>query len=361
MVVWSAIAATAVLQQPALNLSFKDGVFSLNGSGVAESASIRPKASKESSSFEFSRGQLSIVWDKKGLTTTRGKSKSTTSFGDVPTSPRFFDRDQIEAHARDIAAGAKQRGAAGISGYEVVGDALWLMMRWEDSGRTNWLETLVPAFDDPLVGAAGGPVFDVPLGRVEWKLCTCTRLGAPITDNPGPISRYLGPGADPVAYLAGCNMMFRRAALQQVDGFNPLLTGAYDDVDICCRLNDAGWGIDYLPDALVRHDRAPNVTRDGQQMIRVPYRILASRAIFALQSRTAPDETAVVTMLDECRREWHAFAGQQLAGGRLTPDEHLRFVEQADAGVRDGLAAGRGPRLVTVIPDPPRHLFRPYR
>ena len=31
----------------------------------------------------------------------------------------------------------------------------------------DWLEQLAGAYEDPRVSAAGGPVFDVPLGRIE--------------------------------------------------------------------------------------------------------------------------------------------------------------------------------------------------
>ncbi len=87
----------------------------------------------------------------------------------------------------------------------------------------DWLEQLAGAFEDPTVAAAGGPVFDVPLGRIEWAICTCTRDGSVDTHSEPPAERYLGRGSDPFLYLAGCNMSFRRSALQRVGAFNPAL------------------------------------------------------------------------------------------------------------------------------------------
>jgi GT2 family glycosyltransferase len=46
----------------------------------------------------------------------------------------------------------------------------------------------------------------------------------------------------PADWLSGCNMSFRRAALQQVGGFDEAYgTYGYDDVDIGLRVRRAGW------------------------------------------------------------------------------------------------------------------------
>lgn len=228
--------------------------------------------------------------------------------------------------------------------------------------RPDWLDLLVAAYDEVDVAAAGGPVFDVPSDRIEWKICTCDRLGVPNTDSAPPIDRYLGPGADPVAYLAGCNMSFRRSALQAAGGFNSLLAYGYDDVDICCRLTDAGHRIAYVEDALVRHDRAPSAVRDERQVIRDPYSVIFSRSVFSLQCGNSPHSAEqIADTMTTWADEWRTVADQHLSEGGLSADEHRRFIDRAVAGALDGIAAGSSPRPWTQIPDPPRHLFRPYQ
>jgi GT2 family glycosyltransferase len=68
-----------------------------------------------------------------------------------------------------------------------------------------------------------------------------------------PEAVAVSPGApchvlldDEVAeHIAGCNMAFRRDVLLGIGGFDPIFRAAGDDVDICWRLQDAGYQIGY--------------------------------------------------------------------------------------------------------------------
>jgi GT2 family glycosyltransferase len=228
--------------------------------------------------------------------------------------------------------------------------------------RANWLELLAAQFSDERVAAVGGPVFDVPLNRVEWRLCTCTRLGVPDTNTTGTIDRYLAPGSDPFAYLAGCNMSFRRSRLLEIGGFNSLLPANYDDVEVCCQLIDQGHRLAYAESALVRHERAPSAIRDGQQTIRDPFPLLYARAVFSLQCGY-PTHTleGITASIRAAVSEWHAAAAHRLAANELTQDEYQTFVDRVSEGADAGITAGTGARPRTQLPPPPRHLFRPYR
>ena len=273
---------------------------------------------------------------------TDGTAKMLAEFSEV-----------IRLGTCDVASvGASRNAATAMSAGELIA-----FLDDDAIPPPNWLEMLVPAFADPKVAAAGGPVFDVPLDRVDWRLCTCTRLGVPVVDSPGPIERYAGVGADPIAYFAGANMIIRRSALQDVGGFNPLLTSSYDDVDICARLNDAGFALVYVDGALVRHDRAPSLTRDEDHHIRDPYRIITSRAAFMLQSEHAAHLDVVTQVLHDWLNDWRNEADSRLTSGRLAEPARDHFVERAIAGVRDGLAAATEARKSALIPPAPEHLF----
>jgi hypothetical protein len=62
--------------------------------------------------------------------------------------------------------------------------------------------------------------------------------------------------SDQVAeHIPGCNMAFRREALESINGFDPQYRKAGDDVDVCWRLQDAGKWITFAPGAFVWHHR----------------------------------------------------------------------------------------------------------
>ena len=62
-------------------------------------------------------------------------------------------------------------------------------------------------------------------------------------------------------HIPGCNMAFRREALQAIDGFDPIFRAAGDDVDLCWRLQNKGFKIGFSPAAVVWHFRR-NTIRD---------------------------------------------------------------------------------------------------
>src|SRR5262249_20856979 len=62
--------------------------------------------------------------------------------------------------------------------------------------------------------------------------------------------------SDQVAeHIPGCNMAFRREALAAINGFDAEYRKAGDDVDVCWRLQQAGYWITFAPGAFVWHHR----------------------------------------------------------------------------------------------------------
>ena len=209
--------------------------------------------------------------------------------------------------------------------------------------------------------AVGGHVFDVPLGRIEWRICTCTRSGEVSTDAPPPADRYLGKGADPFLYLAGCNMSFRRSVLVAIGGFNELFAYGYDDVEVCRRIVDSGQKMALLVDAIVYHDRASNSTRDSGQVIRDIYPVLFASIVFALQGRSEATSTEnLILQVEESARHWRNFARHRLDEGTFTAAEYVRFVRRIDDAVTEGIAAAALPRFFRIFVAQRKAAFHQY-
>jgi GT2 family glycosyltransferase len=108
----------------------------------------------------------------------------------------------------------------------------------------DWLTLLVHGLQASDAAAVGGPNLSPEDGRVA----------ACIDASPGQPTHVLED--DRIAeHIPGCNMAFRREALQGIGGFDPVYTQAGDDVDVCWRLQEGGGRIAFAPGAFVWHHR----------------------------------------------------------------------------------------------------------
>lgn len=60
-------------------------------------------------------------------------------------------------------------------------------------------------------------------------------------------------------HIPGCNMAFFKSVLDEIGGFDPIFRAAGDDVDLCWRLQQAGYKVGFSPAALVWHYRRSTI------------------------------------------------------------------------------------------------------
>ncbi|MGH7820888.1 MAG: glycosyltransferase, partial [Candidatus Binatia bacterium] len=113
----------------------------------------------------------------------------------------------------------------------------------------DWLTYLIGAMVRHGWVAAGGPNLPPPEN---------SRVPAVVAVAPGGPTHVL-VNDDIAEHIPGCNMAFRRDALESVACFDPTFTSAGDDVDLCWRLQNRGWQIGFSPAAMVWHFRRNTV------------------------------------------------------------------------------------------------------
>jgi N-acetylglucosaminyl-diphospho-decaprenol L-rhamnosyltransferase len=79
---------------------------------------------------------------------------------------------------------------------------------------------------------------------------------------------YLEPSERPVGWLSGSCLLVRRAAFDQVGGFDERYFMYMEDVDLGDRLGEAGWLNVYVPSAEILHDKGHSTGRDPASNLR---------------------------------------------------------------------------------------------
>ena len=109
----------------------------------------------------------------------------------------------------------------------------------------QWLTYLAATFMRTTHVGVGGPNI-APPGNGVIADCVANAPG-------GPIHVLLSDTE--AEHIPGCNMAFRKTALEAIGGFDPQFRTAGDDVDVCWRLRDGGWTLGFSPGAMVWHHR----------------------------------------------------------------------------------------------------------
>jgi GT2 family glycosyltransferase len=129
----------------------------------------------------------------------------------------------------------------------------------DDDARPDphWLQYLAWAFRNTRHAAIGGPNIAPP---GDGWIAEC------VANAPGGPMHVLVADAE-AEHIPGCNMAFRRSALEAVGGFDPRFRTAGDDVDLCWRLQNHGWTLGFHPGAMVWHHRRNSVRTYWRQQL----------------------------------------------------------------------------------------------
>jgi O-antigen biosynthesis protein len=127
----------------------------------------------------------------------------------------------------------------------------------DDDARPDphWLTYLASVFLRTEYAGLGGP--NIP-PHDDGLVAGC------VANAPGGAIHVLFSDTD-AEHIPGCNMAFRKSALEAIGGFDAQFRAAGDDVDICWRLQEAGFRLGFVPGAFVWHHRRSSVAAYWRQ------------------------------------------------------------------------------------------------
>ena len=121
----------------------------------------------------------------------------------------------------------------------------------------HWLHYLAEALRDGQYVGVGGPNLACP---EDGEIADC------VANAPGGPTHILLSDRE-AEHIPGCNMAFRKWALEEVGGFDPRFRVAGDDVDLCWRLQERDWKLGYSPAAVVWHHQRDSVGAYWRQQL----------------------------------------------------------------------------------------------
>ncbi|MDB5349804.1 MAG: glycosyl transferase group 1 family protein [Planctomycetota bacterium] len=218
-----------------------------------------------------------------------------------------------------------------------------------------WLHELVEALDREGAGCGGVGGATVhanasPGPLMQNRNAILHELGdthESVRLEPGTLNDADGPWFN---RLHGCNMAFRRAAIEAVGGFDETFIYQHEETDLCVRLIRAGYRIAHHPRGLVDHFPATSHFRRDAYDVSY-FNILRSYTYFALKHARQSFPATAWRVFRAHVPHWKRFAFWTLTC-RITPWRAAKFVGQWLNGYAKGLRLGWQWRQGIIKPRP---------
>lgn len=188
----------------------------------------------------------------------------------------------------------------------------------------NALEALLDAFQDPSVGIAGSKIYfmkhfefhasrykPAELGRVlwyaggiiDWNNIYGSHRGVDEVDH----GQYDQEEETP--FVTGCSLMISKECLELVEGFDNKYFAFLEDLDMCLKVEYAGYKVMYIPQSIVWHKNAGSTGGPGNVIHQ--YYMTRNRFLFGI--RYASLRTKLALLKESFRLMRHGSSAQRHA------------------------------------------------
>ena len=128
------------------SLTFSGDAFSIKTGAERFTVPVSDAGPKPARVFDFRDKTARVYWDGKKLTVRKGTYVRSTDFPDLSTAPRLFSKEQIQDTVARIESGDRSRAVSAITGHELIGEKLYLLLRWNSVTQGPVFEALI-SFD----------------------------------------------------------------------------------------------------------------------------------------------------------------------------------------------------------------------
>lgn len=140
------LALSTQIASPTAEITLSDGRFEVKDAAISASVPLRT----EPTPLDRAGGRLTIAYEGRVITFDKDglgiKERNTQSYSRLPfvaTSGELFTDDEIADNKQLISQARRKAEVSALSGYELVGSDLYLLLRWDDSDGAPWLEALL--------------------------------------------------------------------------------------------------------------------------------------------------------------------------------------------------------------------------
>lgn len=204
----------------------------------------------------------------------------------------------------------------------------------------EWLDDVMPAFEDPDVAVAGGFLHDHTGKTYQWTFGTVDRFGDADTSWKKAAPHLNFPGSFHYPHVMA-NSVFRRSAVAEVGGFDEEYEYFLDESDLIVRFVDAGFKVAQLDKGFVHHKYMPSHIRNESKVLTSWYSVIKNKAYFSLLN--AKEHATLEEVLDVVNRMIEDFRGNvrwAIGENKLSADYSARFEEEVDRAFKRGLQRG---------------------
>ena len=199
----------------------------------------------------------------------------------------------------------------------------------------EWLTNIMRKFDREDVAAVGGPVYDNYGINFQKKRFIFNRFSNDYQKSKLPVHSF--PHSFEFYGVIGCNSIFRKDYVLKVGGFNEQYDYFLDETELCSRLIDYGYRIEYSENAFVHHKYSTSAIRNNKKVFLDYSKIIKNEIYFIKTYKNIIDNEELINKtIEEKIKGVYDLNKYYFRENIINETEYNNAIKSIEKGIEEG-------------------------